>query len=313
MLSRIAESLFWIGRYVERADDTARLLDAFVHRALEDPWADEDSACRTLLAILGVDPDKVDGPLDSMVAMRLLAFDDTNPTSIAGALAHARDNARGARETLSSELWECLNVTWQQMPEHRREAERLGPYTFLRFVRERCAMLSGLADATLSRDDGWRFLVLGRSLERADMTARLLTVRLQSGEGAPEWSTLLTACGAHESFLRMHGASLEPALVAEFLLLDRQFPRSVVHALQTAEERLMELAAARERSGTAEAGLRAIGGVRTTLEYADTTTLLADLPGHVQRVEAACGVASHAIAKRYFTYSAPMAWDRDEG
>jgi uncharacterized alpha-E superfamily protein len=313
MLSRIAESLFWIGRYVERADDTARLLDAFVHRALEDPWADEDSACRTLLAILGVDPEKVGGPLDSMVAMRLLAFDDSNPTSIAGALAHARDNARGARETLSSELWECLNVTWQQLPHQRREAERLGPYTYLRFVRERCAMLSGLADATLSRDDGWRFLVLGRSLERADMTARLLTVRLQSGEGAPEWSTLLTACGAHESFLRTHGASIEPARVAEFLLLDRQFPRSVVHALQAAEDRLMELAAARERSGTAEEGLRAIGGVRTTLEYADTTTLLEELPGHVHRVEAACGVASQAIAKRYFTYSAPMAWEHEEG
>ncbi|MDQ1680273.1 MAG: hypothetical protein QOI42_1132, partial [Frankiaceae bacterium] len=88
MLSRIAESLFWIGRYVERADDTARLLDAFLHRALEDPWADEDSACRTLLSILGVDAADVPGPLDGAVAMRLLAFDDRNPTSIAGALAH---------------------------------------------------------------------------------------------------------------------------------------------------------------------------------------------------------------------------------
>jgi uncharacterized alpha-E superfamily protein len=313
MLSRIAESLFWIGRYVERADDTARLLDAFLHRALEDPWADEDSACRTLLSILGVDAADVPGPLDGGVAMRLLAFDDRNPTAIAGALAHARDNARGARETLSSELWECLNVTWQRMPHQRLDAQRLGPYAFLQFVRERCAMLSGLADATLSRDDGWRFLVLGRSLERADMTARLLTVRLHGGEGAPEWSTLLTACGAHESFLRMHGAAIQPARVAEFLLLDRLFPRSVVHALQTAEDRLAELAAARERVGTTDESRRAIGGVRTTLEYADTATVLEDLPQHVRRVQTACGVASRGIAQRYFTYSAPMAWAHEEG
>src|SRR3954470_13598489 len=141
MLSRIAESLFWIGRYVERADDTARLLDAFLRRALEDPWTDEDSACRTLLSILGVDAATLPGDLDSDVAMRLLAFDESNPTSIAGALAQARDNARGARETLSSELWECLNVTWQRIGPQRIEASRLGPYAFLQFVRERCAML----------------------------------------------------------------------------------------------------------------------------------------------------------------------------
>ena len=112
MLSRIAESLFWIGRYVERADDTARILDAFLARLLEDPWADEDAACRSLLAILGVDAAARTAGSTTGDVLELLAFDADNPSSIAGALAAARENARGARETISSEMWECLNVTW---------------------------------------------------------------------------------------------------------------------------------------------------------------------------------------------------------
>ena len=185
MLSRIAESLFWIGRYVERADDTARILDAFLHRILEDPWVDEDAACRSLLAVLGSA-----APHESRVTtgdvLELMGFDPDNPSSIGGALSSARENARGARETISSEMWECLNVTWHSLPSRRIAAEHLGPAMFLGFVRERAAVLAGLAESTMSRDDGWRFLVLGRSLERVDMTARLLSIQalaLGTGRG----------------------------------------------------------------------------------------------------------------------------------
>src|SRR5439155_17676244 len=108
MLSRIAESLFWIGRYVERADDTARILDAFLARLLEDPWSDEDAACRSLLAILGVVATE-ERRLTAGDALDRLAFDATDPSSITGAVAAARENARGARETISSEMWECLD------------------------------------------------------------------------------------------------------------------------------------------------------------------------------------------------------------
>src|SRR5207253_7914614 len=104
MLSRIAESLFWIGRYVERADDTARILDAFLARLLEDPWSDEDAACRSLLAILGVVATE-ERRLTAGDALDRLAFDATDPSSITGAVAAARENARGARETISSEMW----------------------------------------------------------------------------------------------------------------------------------------------------------------------------------------------------------------
>src|SRR2546421_283756 len=136
MLSRIAESLFWIGRYVERADDTARILDAFLARLLEDPWSDEDAACRSLLAILGVTSTE-DRRLTAGDALERLAFDSEDPSAIAGAIAGARENARGARETISSEMWECLNVTWHTLPSRRRAAQRLRATPVLSFLPAR--------------------------------------------------------------------------------------------------------------------------------------------------------------------------------
>src|SRR5262245_34949169 len=219
MLSRIAESLFWIGRYVERADGTARILDAFLARILEDPWVDEDAACRSLLAILGSAPPH-DRRLAAGDVLELLGFDVDNPSSIAGSLNAARENARGARETISSEMWECLNVTWHMLSARRVAAEHLGPALYLGFVRERAAVLAGLAESTMSRDDGWRFLMLGRNLERVDMTARLLSIQTiaQNSSFVDQWRTVLRACGADESFLRTHGGEVVAQRVAEFLL-----------------------------------------------------------------------------------------------
>jgi uncharacterized alpha-E superfamily protein len=308
MLSRIAESLFWIGRYVERADDTARILDAFLARLLEDPWSDEDHACRSLLAILGVPPPP-DQRLGVVDALDRLAFDPADPSAIAGALGAARENARGARETISSEMWECLNVTWHTLPARRRAADRLGPALFLSFVRERAAVLAGLAESTMSRDEGWRFLVLGRSLERVDMTARLLSVQLLAGD----WRTVLRACGADESFLRTHGGTLEPQRVVEFLLLDRLFPRSALHALTTAEQCLQELTPATERAGVTDAARRPIGQVRTRLEYADTGTLLDELPAHLRALQYATATCSAAVTERYFVQAAPVSWAHEAG
>lgn len=307
VLSRIAEALFWIGRYVERADDTARILDAYVHRILEDPWNDEDVACRALLGILGMEA----APqvcVDTTMSLRLLAFDESNPSAIAGALLAARDNARGAREIVSSEMWECLNVTWHALPQQRRVAERLGPHAYLRFVRERAALFFGLVDSTMSKDDGWRFVVLGRSLERVDMTARLLSVRALAATHAPDWTTLLHASGADESFLRTHGGAGDPRQVAEFLLLDRLFPRSVLHALTTAEQCLAELG-----SGVPDPTRRPVGRVRTLLEYADTEALVEHLPALLWDLQDSCVRASEALAGRFFQHAAPVAWAQGGG
>jgi len=307
MLSRIAEGLYWIGRYVERADDTARILDAYLHRILEDPWSDEEGACSSLLAILGIEVDG-DERVDTDLALRRLAFDDANSSAIAGALLSARTNARGAREVVSSEMWECLNVTWHALPQQRRAADRLGPHEYLRFVRERAALFFGLADSTMSQDDGWRFLVLGRSLERVDMTARLLSVRVLDASHAPDWTMLLRASGADESFLRTHGGSGDATRIAEFLLLDRLFPRSALHALATAEQCLVELGPDPGRAGVPDPARRPIGQVRTRLDYAETDRLLSQLPTLLVDLQDACLLSSQAIATRFFQYAPPVAW-----
>lgn len=311
MLSRIAESLFWIGRYVERADDTARILDAWLARLLEDPWSDEDRGGRAMLSILGA-PAPGEGRVTAAAVLDVLAFDADNPSAIAGALSAARDNARGARETISSEMWECLNVTWHSLPARRLSADRLGPAVYLAFVRERAAVLAGLAESTMSRDDGWRFLVLGRSLERVDMTARMLSIQVEARPDHPAWRTVLRACGADESFLRTHGGTVRADRVVEFLLHDRLFPRSALHALTTAERCLLELDPLIERAGVTDAARRPIGQVRTRLEYAESSVLLADLPLHLERLKDACAAASAAVTDRYFPESAPVSWAHEE-
>ncbi len=303
LLSRIAETLFWIGRYVERADDTARILDVHVHRMLEDLDGDEDAGCRALLGVLGVQAPT--GPLDVDAVLQVIAFDERTAGSIAGSLGAARSGARGVREVISTEMWECLNVIWHELRVQRRSAQRLGPHGYLRYVRQRAALFSGLADATMSRDEGWLFLVLGRSLERIDMTARLLSLRMPGTPYAPDWLMLLRASGAEESFLRTYGGSGGPARIAAFLLLDKLFPRSAVHALTTAEQCLATLDPDDGRVGVTDPARRAIGLLRGRLEYADTVE---ELPELLTALQSTCLTASQAIADRYFQYVAPVAW-----
>ena len=308
LLSRIAETIYWTGRYVERADDTARLVDVYVHRMLGETGADSDAACRALFGILGV-PVEPDTELDIDVVLFHLVFESQSPSAIAGSMLGARAGARGIREVISSEMWECLNVTGHGLAGQKRAAERLGPHVYLRYIRERSALFFGLADSTMSHDDAWRFLVLGRSLERADMTARLLLARMTAPDDLG-WPVLLRACGAHESFIRTHGWAAEPSKVAEFLLLDRLFPRSVLYALSTAEECLAALNPGPTRAGVDDPARRRVGRLRNRLEYIDPKQLADQVPELLSDLQETCVQASEAIAKQYFQYQTPVAWER---
>jgi uncharacterized alpha-E superfamily protein len=310
LLSRIAETLFWTGRYIERADDTARMVDVYVHRMLEEPRADEDSGCSALLAVLGMPPPQ-DARLDIGMTLDQLAYDLTSPSAIAGAVLAARSGARSVRGVISSEMWECLNVTGLGLPGQRRAAERLGPHVYLSFIRERAALFFGLADSTMSHDDAWRFLVLGRSLERVDMTARLLLARMPAAAYELGWPMLLRACGAYESFIRTSTWTGGSQQVAEFLLLDHLFPRSVLHSLAAAEECLAALDPDPVRDGLGEKARRPIGRMRTKLQYADPQLLPDELAELLSALQQTCLEASEAITERYFTYAAPVEWERE--
>jgi uncharacterized alpha-E superfamily protein len=304
MLSRIAESMFWIGRYVERAEDTARILDVQLQLMLEDPSSDESNTCRTLLSIMGVpEPDRV----DIRETLELLAYDVASPASIAAALAAARESARRARETLSEPLWESLNTTWRAIPSGRFRALR--PPGVFGWVRDRAALVNGTADATMTRDEGWQFLVLGRSIERADMTARLVaTAALASAGTVPAWTTTLRACGGYDAFLRTYRGLETDREAAEFLLLDRLFPRSVVHALSRAELCLENLESGGQRAGFQNDAQRLLGRTRADLEYRALSDVVADLPGEMERIQQTCAAATEAIARRYFAGAEATEW-----
>jgi uncharacterized alpha-E superfamily protein len=304
MLSRIAESLFWIGRYIERADGTARILDVHLQLLLEDPWIDEDSACRSLLSVMGsIAPET--GGLTRADVLQQLAVDRTQPASIAYSLSAARENARRAREIVSTELWECLNTTSARMP-RRLPSDKV--HDFFGWVRERSALAVGVVDSATSRDDAWQFFTLGRSIERADMTARLLATRSLTEASGPSWTTILRSCGAYEAYLRTYRGVPSARNAAEFLLLDRLFPRSIVFAIARAEECIQAVEPRTDRMGVSGNAQRLLGQIRSELEYTPVADVLADLPRYMDSVQRATMETSEAVRERFFPTHAEPSW-----
>jgi uncharacterized alpha-E superfamily protein len=307
MLSRVAQSLFWIGRLVERAEDVSRMLDVSVNLLLEESTASDIESCRTLLSVIGLSDDLEEGSFDTELVLDRLAYDRASP--VWSSLEGARENARTVREVISSEMWLCLNTTHNELPAQRAKARRGSPTTYFSFVKERAALVSGLVDGTMSHDDGWRFLVLGRSLERADMTVRALSLYQVIGDPSSSGSALLRSCGAYESFLRTYRGSLDPTHATEFLLLDRLFPRSVYAAVSTAERRLTELLpSAGSRVGVADAGLVALGRTRTDLEFSRAPDLEVGLAARLDDIQRACAVVTGAVFDRFFRGAAMIEW-----
>ena len=309
MLARNAESLYWIGRYVERADDTARILDVAVHQLLEDSSVDPDQASRTLLRVLGIAPPK--SALDVWSLTDLVAFGRgaEGGNSIVDSISAARENARGAREVTSTEMWECLNTTFNALPERERAAKRLGPHEFLSFVEGRAAMFAGLADSTLSRDDGYRFMVLGRAIERVDMTVRLLLARVGDSASSPAWVTVLRSAGAHDTYLRTYRGALDAGRVVEFMLLDRLFPRSVFYSLRVAELNLDELHnRPHDRVGATGEAQRLLGRARSELEFLRQGVLLESLEERLAGLQRTCREVGEALALDYFHAAPCVAW-----
>jgi uncharacterized alpha-E superfamily protein len=304
MLSRIAESLFWIGRYVERADGTARLLDVHLQLLLEDPWVDEDTACRSLLEVIGSDA-SYPHQLTRQELLTILSVDRGEPSSISASLNAARENARRVREIVSTELWECLNTTRSRMP---RKVSIERAHDFFGWVRERTALAVGIVESSTSRDEAWTFFTLGRALERVDMTARLLATSELTEASGPSWTTILRSCGAYEAYLRTYRGVPSATNAAEFLLLDKIFPRSVTFALSRAEACLSDLQPTTARVGVTDSALRQVGQLRTNLEYRSAPEILANLTSEMVALQTGVSEISESIRSRYFPVNVMPTW-----
>ncbi|WP_025736069.1 alpha-E domain-containing protein [Mycobacterium genavense] len=309
MLARNAEALYWIGRYVERADDTARILDGALHQLLEDSSVDPDQASRLLLRVLGIEAPDHNLDVWSLTDMVAYSTENNGGSSIADAITAARENAKSAREVTSIEIWECLNTTYHALPEREHAAKHLGPHEFLSFIEGRAAMFAGLADSMLSRDDGYRFMLLGRAIERVDMTVRLLLSRVGDSASCPAWVTLLRSAGAHDTYLRTYRGALDAGRVVEFMMLDRLFPRSVFYSLKLAEESIEDLVRnPTSRVGATPEAQRLLGQARSDLEFLPPGVLLDTLETRLAGLQTTYRDVGDALSLQYFHVTPWVAW-----
>lgn len=278
ILSRVAENLFWVGRYAERAISVARLINATAQLELD---AGEELEEDLWTPLVGVTAGELPGHgrkrrETSAGFRRYLGFDGSNPNSLSSCVSNARNAAREVRENLSSETWEQLNRLHLdlQRGELMTDAEDR-PHEFFRRTYERLALFQGLVDSTLARDETWNFLSLGAYLERASNIAR--TVRIQShllvtiGEEdeaeLARWTTVLRSCGSVEAYARYYSMRVDPPRVLEFLLLNPVFPQSLRYSLNAGWRALVAVAGEQESEQPGPA-VRTLGRLRAQIDLA---------------------------------------------
>lgn len=281
MLCRVAEDVFWMSRYIERAIAVGRLIDVTAHLELDDGEAAVDPGERwsRLLA-----PRPNDGRLpsdlrdvpDPLAIRAWLAFDRDNPRSLVSCVQRGRSAARRIRESISSEMWEALNTLYLSLGDPALAAQD-DPHIFYKRVREGAQFMQGLADATLTHDELWHFTCLGKYLERADNVAHVLALQahlLHDGgreqDDMVRWLAVLRSCGSAEAYARFYALRVEPARVVEFLLLNEHFPQSVRFSLRHAWEALRSLTTTETVSPVA----RSLGRLSAQLEHTAVDEIL---------------------------------------
>ncbi len=314
MLSRVADALFWMHRYLERAEHIARLLNVSFHLELDLHGmmiGPHEWHWNSLVAILQQQDFPRNGDQSPQAALtEWLTFDLNNPSSILSCLNRARNNARTIRDVLPPEVWGALNrLHWQLRDPELCAQARESPHDFYEAVATGSHLVQGTCEATLLRDEGWQFLQLGKYLERADKTLRILDVKyhllneLTNPADLPllnlQWAGVLRSCAAYESYQRLYISRVEPERVVEFLLLHADFPRAVRFCLDIASQALAAIESASHPRGEGPAG-RLLGRVVSELRFAELDQLLAgDLHVFLEGVLTRCNEVSRLIQERY--------------
>jgi len=292
MLSRVADSLYWLGRYVERAENVARFVDVNLHRLLDLPVdADDGEQWEPLVAAAGdlaLFRERC-GDATREHVIEFLTFDEQNPNSIVSCVRAARENARSVRETVSSEMWEQVNTFYLRVTEavfahsHDRKARFAeNPHDFFTVVKTASHLFVGVMNATMAHGEGWHFCRLGRLMELADQTTRFLDVKyfillpdhaeVGTSYDDLEWAAVLRSASAFEMYRKRHGLLL-PERIADFLLLERAFPRSVRFCVVNAQGSLHEITGTPLGEFRTEAERR-LGQLRAELDFASTPEII---------------------------------------
>ncbi|MBV8410944.1 MAG: alpha-E domain-containing protein [Alphaproteobacteria bacterium] len=275
MLSSTAKNLYWMGRYLQRAKATARLIEATQRMALQSRG--EEAA--GVAAIFGMEDEfrqrqqQTAGRLATLIDF--LVIDENNPSSIVSSIGAARRNAREERNNVTVDVWESLNGLWLELNGRLKDRNGVDRGALIESVKKQAVMIFGAAQVTLLRDEAYNFLQLGAFLERADNTARILDVKFHMlrPDGNPNagvldyfaWSELLACIGAVRTYRRIYRSALDPLKVAELMMLRRDVPRSVHHCLWMVDLNMRELA---DTYGTRGEADRLAGELHARLRYA---------------------------------------------
>ena len=306
LLSRVADALYWINRYLERAEHTARLVAVAVDVGLGRGGAD-GGAIRRLYGSLGLPPAAGVAQIASFADAAL--FDRASHNSVVACVAGARENARQVREEISSDMWEQLNGLFLRVRQMQDEAGAR-PHFTARLIIEGIHLFQGITDATMGHGEGWQYLQVGRYIERAGSTSALLDAFITDTSDpdaafAPldrvEWVALLRACSALEAYSRFYTADVRPERVAEFLLLSEEFPRSVRFAAARVEAAMLALA---QRSGHGSGRVERLAGrLHASLDYGQVDEILGDNPhAYLGGIIRQCTQIHAALYQKYITY-----------
>ncbi|WP_421723065.1 alpha-E domain-containing protein [Bauldia sp.] len=314
MLSRTADTLFWLGRYVERADNIARIIDAADRLAtVPDSLAGESSEWEPALAAAGALQafNERDLAIGRQAVIDFLAFDTDNPSSIRNCLDTARANARAVRSSITAEMWEAINEAWLELKRYNNaRMDRPTLNRFLSSVKEACLRFDGSGYRTMLRHDAYWFLLIGLYLERADNTARILDVKYhvllprdaQVGGGLDyfQWSSILRSVSALTAYRWVYHDSLKPWLIADLLVLNDEMPRSIASCYENLTMLLDELSLRYGRQGPAQ---RAVRSMRTRLQNTEVAEIFQNKGLHEFLTEFIAENArlGHTVTEQYLT------------
>lgn len=318
MLSRVADSMYWIGRYIERAENISRLLDVMLQLVLDYEPLGEAQFTATWEPIVQAAGDqeqffKLYPVADEASVSAFLTMDRRNANSIVSCVNAARENARMIRDQISGEMWEMINDLYLDLK--KQDVESLGHSElahFLARVRTGSHLFQGLTEATFFHEEGYRFLNVGKYLERADQTSRMLDIKyhiiMPEGQevggalDASQWIAVLRACSAFESYHRIYVADVLPWKVAEFLLLAPTFPRSLHFCLRTAGYHLRAISETAEGHFTNEAE-KLLGRLSAEITYCDIGDIFREgLHEFIDRVQKRLLKLNKAVFETYLFY-----------
>lgn len=333
MLSRVANGLYWMSRYVERAENTARIVDVNLQLMLNIRNLNDSTLVGRWMPIVQSTGDEelfaqLYPQSTGENVTEFFVFQAANPNSIVSAIGQARECARTVRDQITVELWESLNRLYLFLNgPTARHLWNESPPDFFHEVRNASLLLQGMTDATIVRNEGWLFMQCGRFIERADKTSRMLDVRHASVSDADPaapagqsdllgWSAMLRSCSAWDAYKALQGADVQPRLVAEFLLLSEDFPRSARFCLEQLNSALRRISGVAEGRFSNDAE-KLSGRLLAELQFSSTDDIFRpDLHTYIDQFQAKLNAIGEALFQAYifqpFHHGSENEWRQQE-